>query len=222
MVVSGVPFLSWAALVYLIFINATHTAAIVAARDLELSENTRTLEARVIQAEAQLKAARVANERMRDEAQREAAAVVSDAHARAAEAQEARDQALERAMRAEGACDELHQRVQSDLAQLQALEAAMRLDFEARVMSLERRPRASLPRPSATSGQITAALSDSELYTRAKQHVLDSRNCSISGLKKHLQLGHGKAATLVKRMERDGIVGPANHAGLRTILLEAA
>ncbi|WP_298429118.1 DNA translocase FtsK, partial [Rhodoblastus sp.] len=33
-----------------------------------------------------------------------------------------------------------------------------------------------------------------------------------------LSIGYNKAASLVERMEKEGVVGPANHAGKRQIL----
>ncbi|WP_442931712.1 DNA translocase FtsK, partial [Microvirga sp. CF3062] len=33
--------------------------------------------------------------------------------------------------------------------------------------------------------------------------------------------GYNRAASLMERMEQEGIVGPANHAGKREILLES-
>ncbi|MBE7244318.1 MAG: hypothetical protein INR63_05160, partial [Actinomycetospora chiangmaiensis] len=35
-----------------------------------------------------------------------------------------------------------------------------------------------------------------------------------------LQIGYNRAASLMERMEIEGIVGPANHAGKREILIE--
>ncbi|MBB4038938.1 DNA segregation ATPase FtsK/SpoIIIE-like protein [Microvirga flocculans] len=34
-------------------------------------------------------------------------------------------------------------------------------------------------------------------------------------------MGYNRAASLMERMENEGIVGPANHAGKREILLES-
>jgi S-DNA-T family DNA segregation ATPase FtsK/SpoIIIE len=41
---------------------------------------------------------------------------------------------------------------------------------------------------------------------------------STSFIQRHLQIGYNRAASLVERMERDGLVGPANHVGKREIL----
>ena len=45
---------------------------------------------------------------------------------------------------------------------------------------------------------------------------------STSYIQRRLQIGYNRAASLMERMEKEGIVGPANHAGKREILLESA
>jgi S-DNA-T family DNA segregation ATPase FtsK/SpoIIIE len=35
-----------------------------------------------------------------------------------------------------------------------------------------------------------------------------------------LQIGYNRAASIIERMEKEGVVGAANHAGKREILLE--
>ena len=43
--------------------------------------------------------------------------------------------------------------------------------------------------------------------------------CSTSYIQRRLSVGYNKAASLVERMEKEGVVGPANHAGKREILI---
>ena len=57
------------------------------------------------------------------------------------------------------------------------------------------------------------------LYDRAVKVVLRDKKCSTSYVQRRLQVGYNKAASLVERMEKEGIVGPANHAGKREILI---
>ncbi len=57
-----------------------------------------------------------------------------------------------------------------------------------------------------------------DLYDRAVAIVLRDRKCSTSYVQRRLSVGYNKAATLVERMEKEGVVGPANHAGKRQIL----
>ncbi len=58
-----------------------------------------------------------------------------------------------------------------------------------------------------------------DLYDRAVAIVLRDKKCSTSYIQRRLQVGYNKAASLVERMERDGVVAPANHAGKREILV---
>jgi S-DNA-T family DNA segregation ATPase FtsK/SpoIIIE len=58
-----------------------------------------------------------------------------------------------------------------------------------------------------------------ELFDQAVQIVVRDKKCSTSYIQRRLQIGYNRAASLVERMEREGIVGPANHAGKREILV---
>ncbi len=60
---------------------------------------------------------------------------------------------------------------------------------------------------------------DSELYDQAVKVVLRDKKCSTSYIQRRLQVGYNKAASLVERMEKEGIVGQANNAGKREILV---
>ncbi|WP_276469416.1 DNA translocase FtsK, partial [Methylobacterium crusticola] len=61
-----------------------------------------------------------------------------------------------------------------------------------------------------------------DLYDQAVAVVLRDRKASTSYIQRRLQIGYNRAASLMERMEREGIVGPANHAGKREILIEPA
>ncbi|WP_425531960.1 DNA translocase FtsK 4TM domain-containing protein [Ancylobacter koreensis] len=61
-----------------------------------------------------------------------------------------------------------------------------------------------------------------DLYSQAVAVVLRDKKCSTSYIQRRLQIGYNRAASLVERMEREGLVGPANHAGKREILAESA
>ena len=64
------------------------------------------------------------------------------------------------------------------------------------------------------------ALSESDdLYDRAVALVLRDRKASTSYVQRRLSIGYNRAATLIERMEREGVVSPANHAGKRDILV---
>jgi S-DNA-T family DNA segregation ATPase FtsK/SpoIIIE len=57
-------------------------------------------------------------------------------------------------------------------------------------------------------------------YDQAVQIVLRDRRASTSYIQRRLQIGYNRAASIMERMERDGIVGAPNHAGKREILME--
>ena len=61
-----------------------------------------------------------------------------------------------------------------------------------------------------------------DLYQQAVQVVLRDRKASTSYIQRRLQIGYNRAASLMERMEKEGIVGQPNHAGKREILVEAA
>ncbi|HZH09858.1 MAG TPA: DNA translocase FtsK, partial [Microvirga sp.] len=49
---------------------------------------------------------------------------------------------------------------------------------------------------------------------------LRDKKASTSYIQRRLQIGYNRAASLMERMEQEGIVGPANHAGKREILID--
>ena len=59
--------------------------------------------------------------------------------------------------------------------------------------------------------------SGDELYDKAVDLVLRERKASTSFVQRHLQLGYNKAATLIERMEREGIISGANSVGKREV-----
>ena len=58
-----------------------------------------------------------------------------------------------------------------------------------------------------------------DMYDRAVAIVLRDRKCSVSYIQRRLSVGYNKAASLVERMEREGVVGAPNHSGKRPILV---
>ncbi len=59
-----------------------------------------------------------------------------------------------------------------------------------------------------------------DLYSQAVKVVLRDKKASTSYIQRRLQIGYNRAASLMERMENEGIVGAANHAGKREILVE--
>ena len=65
-----------------------------------------------------------------------------------------------------------------------------------------------------------AAGDATDLYQQAVQVVLRDRKASTSYIQRRLQIGYNRAASIMERMEQEGVVGQANHAGKREILIE--
>jgi S-DNA-T family DNA segregation ATPase FtsK/SpoIIIE len=57
-----------------------------------------------------------------------------------------------------------------------------------------------------------------QLYDQAIALVARERKCSTSFIQRYLQIGYNRAARIVERMEREGVVSPANHVGKREVL----
>ncbi|WP_136658098.1 DNA translocase FtsK [Nitratireductor sp. XY-223] len=63
-------------------------------------------------------------------------------------------------------------------------------------------------------------LSDSaDPYDQAVAVVLRDGKASTSYIQRRLGIGYNRAASLIERMEEEGVIGPANHAGKREILV---
>jgi S-DNA-T family DNA segregation ATPase FtsK/SpoIIIE len=60
-----------------------------------------------------------------------------------------------------------------------------------------------------------------DTYEQAVAVVLRDKKASTSYIQRRLQIGYNRAASIMERMEKEGIVGPANHAGKRDILVES-
>ncbi len=66
----------------------------------------------------------------------------------------------------------------------------------------------------------TSNLADSDdPYDQAVAVVLRDGKASTSYIQRRLGIGYNRAASIIERMEQEGIVGPANHAGKREILV---
>jgi S-DNA-T family DNA segregation ATPase FtsK/SpoIIIE len=58
------------------------------------------------------------------------------------------------------------------------------------------------------------------MYDDAVRVVAETRRCSTSWLQRKLGLGYNRAARIVEMMERRGLVGPANGAKDREVLVD--
>ncbi len=60
------------------------------------------------------------------------------------------------------------------------------------------------------------------LFDQAVALVARERKASTSFIQRHLSIGYNRAAKLIERMEKEGMVGAANHVGKREVLLPPA
>jgi DNA segregation ATPase FtsK/SpoIIIE, S-DNA-T family len=70
--------------------------------------------------------------------------------------------------------------------------------------------------------QVAGAMNAEEsgdLYDKAVAIVLRDKKASTSYIQRRMAIGYNRAASLIERMEKEGLVGPANHAGKREILV---
>ncbi len=80
--------------------------------------------------------------------------------------------------------------------------------------------------PSENNGEDNPELFDGEggegddLFERAVEIVQRDRKASTSYLQRRLQIGYNRAATLIEKMEKAGIISEANAAGKRDILVD--
>ncbi|MEM7215932.1 MAG: DNA translocase FtsK [Pseudomonadota bacterium] len=58
-----------------------------------------------------------------------------------------------------------------------------------------------------------------DIYDQAVAIVLRDRKVSTSYIQRRLSIGYNRAASLIERMEQEGLISPANHAGKREILV---
>ncbi len=71
--------------------------------------------------------------------------------------------------------------------------------------------------PGAAGGMSESA----DIYDQAVSIVLRDRKVSTSYIQRRLSIGYNRAATLIERMEQEGLISAANHAGKREILVPA-
>jgi S-DNA-T family DNA segregation ATPase FtsK/SpoIIIE len=61
--------------------------------------------------------------------------------------------------------------------------------------------------------------SGDDLYDKALAVVARDKKVSTSYIQRRLQIGYNRAASLIERMEQDGVISRPNHKGVREILL---
>jgi DNA segregation ATPase FtsK/SpoIIIE, S-DNA-T family len=68
-------------------------------------------------------------------------------------------------------------------------------------------------------GEGEAESSGDELYDQALALIAREGKASTSFIQRHLQIGYNRAARIIEEMEKQGVVGPANHVGKREVLV---
>ena len=58
-----------------------------------------------------------------------------------------------------------------------------------------------------------------DLYDKALAVVARDKKASTSYIQRRLQIGYNRAASLIERMEQDGVISAPNHKGVREVLL---
>jgi S-DNA-T family DNA segregation ATPase FtsK/SpoIIIE len=58
-----------------------------------------------------------------------------------------------------------------------------------------------------------------DLYDKALAIVARERRATTSYIQRRLQIGYNRAASLIERMEQDGVISSPNHKGVREVLL---
>jgi S-DNA-T family DNA segregation ATPase FtsK/SpoIIIE len=74
------------------------------------------------------------------------------------------------------------------------------------------------PRDSELEGAGDDDLTD-ELYDQALATISEMRQVSISMLQRKMRIGYNRAARMIERLEREGVVGPADGAKPREVLI---
>jgi S-DNA-T family DNA segregation ATPase FtsK/SpoIIIE len=72
-----------------------------------------------------------------------------------------------------------------------------------------------------TSGYADPGDESNDLYDRAVAIVVRDKKASTSYVQRRLSIGYNRAASIIERMEEEGVISPANHAGKREILAGA-
>jgi len=67
-------------------------------------------------------------------------------------------------------------------------------------------------------GSIEGGASGDSLYDQAVAIVTRDNRASTSYVQRRLQIGYNRAASLIEKMEEEGVISPPNHAGKREVL----
>jgi S-DNA-T family DNA segregation ATPase FtsK/SpoIIIE len=73
--------------------------------------------------------------------------------------------------------------------------------------------------PESATGDADFGGSGDEFYDKAVNIVLQDKKASTSYVQRRLAIGYNRAASLIERMEKEGVISAANHSGKREILV---
>ncbi|GBR55485.1 cell division protein FtsK [Neokomagataea thailandica NBRC 106555] len=73
--------------------------------------------------------------------------------------------------------------------------------------------------PRSSAGTSSGGEGENNLFDQAVDIVAREGRASTSFIQRHLSIGYNRAAKLIEQMEKEGIIGPANHVGKREILV---
>lgn len=84
------------------------------------------------------------------------------------------------------------------------------------------------PLPTSSSGDFdgddgevgNTGTSDADLYSKAVMIVKRDKKASISYVQRQLRIGYNRAATLIEKMEEEGVITPPNLSGKREVIEE--
>lgn len=79
---------------------------------------------------------------------------------------------------------------------------------------------AESPYDGGGGGGLAGGGEGNELYDKAVAIVLRDKKASTSYVQRRLSIGYNRAASLIERMEQEGLISSANHAGKREILVQ--
>ncbi len=71
----------------------------------------------------------------------------------------------------------------------------------------------------ASGGGSDSGSAEDKLYDQAVALVAREGKASTSFVQRHLQIGYNRAARIIERMEKEGVVSAANHVGKREVLV---
>lgn len=72
-----------------------------------------------------------------------------------------------------------------------------------------------------TAGSAESDISDDDpLYRQAIEIVAREQKASTSFIQRHLKIGYNRAASLIDKMEMDGLIGAADHVGKRDVIIK--